>query len=234
METLKNSYKINIIFSLALLMTLNLRAQINQPKIDIEVVRNKIISQGNYMFPEDFIRNLDSSLFNIFYVDNYCLVHVPYRNSDTYSTEPLSIIAIYILENNTWKFQNTQNYYYKLIILNEQNKIFLSNNLFCSGNMDCNSYVEISKFENNMLLKQMGFNGFDKNAYYDRLFLLDQKSEIIKAIGDTIANQVSFKNFNFESKDNYSFDLYREISILKDVKDTLVIKTIKNTKKMNF
>jgi response regulator of citrate/malate metabolism len=97
---------------------------------------------------------------------------------------------------------------------------------------ECNKYSEISIFNGNEMIKKTGYDSFNKYNYFYWLLISNKRDEAIKAIGDTIKNQISLSNFIFDEKGIKSFDIYREVNILKDVNDSLLIKSSYNTIKV--
>jgi hypothetical protein len=244
MKILKNNFGVSLLILFLTMIIcysfVNLDSS-DQPKINKEIVRKDIILHGNYMFPEKFIKERDTSYFRVFYFDGYCLVHIPYSNSDTQSYEPISVVSMYLLKNNKWIYQNTVPYYFEMSLLDSTKKIFLSDNIFCGANMKCNSYCEISKIDNTEGVKLLvNYYGFDISVYFDALITDGKDNEIKNAIGDTITKTVKLTNFIFDDKGLKSYMLERKIGILTGVEkdmndyDSLVTKQLTIKEKIEY
>lgn len=207
----------------------------NQPKINLETVRKDILNQEDYLFPEDYLLNLAQEEFNVHYLNNYCLVHIEYKNTEMSSSEPFSYVAIYSLEDNLWVFDSSFPYYYDLQLIDEAGKVFLSNNLFCSMDGDCNRFVEISKFDGNKLSSLASYSGYNNTLYYDRLLVFEKMEEVQKATGDTIAIDTTVSNIRVNMTGLESFELHTEIVLLKDiVSDSLQLQVIKSKRNIEY
>lgn len=203
-------------------------------KIDKEKVRLDIINNTEYLFPEDFIRNLDVNLFNENYLDDFCIVHISYKNRSTYCTDKFSLVLVYRYIDDNWILRNSFPYYYKLSLLDSNKMLFISENKICGMDGECNTYIEISKFNNNELVQLKSFVGYNKELFYDRLLVLEKFSDVKKAIGDTIVRDVKIVDFILNS-DSLNFCNVEQIAlILEDYRNTLITKKIKTTKQITF
>ncbi len=225
----------SIILLLCILVYQSVFGQGVAPKIDIEVVRKDIITQGDFMFPEKYIMDVEQDKFDVFYLDDFCLVHIAYKNADTHSSEKFSYVVIYSLINGIWTYQNSIPYYYDLKLLNKKERIFFSDNLFCGMNGSCNRLVEICKFDGRNLLSLVKYEGFNEILYFDSLLVFEEKEKVLKAIHDTICNDFMVSNVELNEKGLTSYGLTHRIVVLKNVvSDTLQTIDNQNYKKVNF
>lgn len=203
-------------------------------RIDLENVRHEIIKKGGYLFPDEYLRELDTNLFNVIYIDDYCIIHISYKNRSTFSSDKFSYVIIYQNENNNWIMKNSFPYYYKLRLLDSSKRLFISENKICGMDGECSTFIEISKFQNDDLIRLKEFTGFNKVLFYDR-FLVNEDFEIVKnAISDTIAQDIKIVGFNLNLDSTNSCTIEQTNIILIDYRDTLITKEIKTTKELKF
>ena len=203
-------------------------------KIDKEKVRLDIIDNNEYLFPEEFIKNLDVNLFNENYLNDLCIVHISYKNRSTYCTDKFSLVLVYRYINDSWIFRNSFPYYYKLRLLDSNIKLFVSENKICGMDGECNTYIEISKFDGNELIQLKFFVGYNKELFYDRLLVLEKYSDVKKAIGDTIVRDVKIVDFKLNSDSLNFCTVEQTVLILEDYRNNLITKEIKTTKQIIF
>jgi|SRR5690554_2586398 len=233
MEILKNRNK--IILFLCIWVNLTALGQEVIPEINSEMVIKDITSNEDCMFFEEYIDNINRGIFNAFYLDSICVVHIPYKNKEIHSSEKFSYIMIYSLHNKNWTYKSSIPYYYNLKRVNANEKIFFSDNLFCSMNGDCNRLVEISRFDGNDLLSLVKYEGFDSTLYYDRLFVMEEKKDIINAIGDTICNDLTISDIKLNEKGLASFNLNKKFIILEGANsDSLETNHIQDYEKITY
>lgn len=204
-----------------------------RPKIEIEAVRKDILINAKEWIPVRHISRLKASMFNSFYLNELCLVHVPYKEYSESSMKS-SVVAIYEYQNNTWKYKTIVPYYYKISLIDGSKDYFISENLFCQSNGDCNSYYEINRFKDLDFVELKSYAGFDKYNYYSGLLSLDRSREVIAVIGDTIRHKLAFRDFTFVNREMQSFVIEEEFVKLIGVSDTLAVESTKRSRKISL
>lgn len=116
-------------------------------------------------------------------------------------------------------------YFYEISLLNEQWKIFASDNTFCEPNGACNTYYELNKFDGNDFKRIVSYKGFNKYLYYYGALGKNEKAKLDQAVGDTISNEYILSNIKIKSLKNISFDCERRTKILEGYGDTLKTRT---------
>ena len=199
--------------------------------IDLGVVKSDMITYGSDIIPKGIIQKKDNTLFNAFYVGQFCLVHFPYKDVANEAMIKSSIIAVYRFNNKVWEYVKLLPYNYNLSILNEMHPIFLSDNLFCSPNGDCLSYVELAVFENMEMKTISSYEGFDKTRYYDGLLSAGEDEDVKKVVGDTVTSTVKLTKFIFDRNGIKCYEKDRRTGVLVGVSDSLTIeyKNVRNT-----
>jgi hypothetical protein len=203
------------------------------PSIDIKVVKNDMIKFAGDRISENFISNTDDAMFGIFYIDNFSLVHLSYKDVASEAFMKSSIIALYHLKSGRWKFKKIIPYNYEILLLNKEHGVFLSDNEFCSPSGSCSYYSELSIFRNEEMQTVCSYNGFDSSRYYDWLISIGKTSKVAKVPGDTIVNIFKIDNVNFSAIGVKSYNLQRQIGILTGISDTFSIKTTRTKQVIN-
>ncbi len=222
---LKNRFNFYLLFIMACFSSTSCFSQKKCPNIDIGVVKEDVISKGIFFGSEDYIKNLETPMFKVFYYGNKCLVHIPFKNSDTNCDEKYSLVVLYYLKNNKWIYTKSIPYYYSISLIDEVNCAFISRNLTCKMDGSCSNYSEVSIFKNDDMELLAGYYGMDRSIYYHELMKLGRINEVKKFIGDTIVNKIMIENISFDKKGFISFHLIRQVVILSDVKDSLITKS---------
>ena len=219
MKTLKN--KNGFILILCLLCQI-VTGQSTIPQINKDNILKDIVEHNNGFIPEHYVINYGQDRLNINYIDDFCIVHIGYKNTSMHSSEKFSLVIIYKFINNTWLFQNVIPYYYELELLKSNQMLFFSNNLFCDLNHACNRLMEISKFDGQDFIPLVQYEGYDMTIYYEVLLLHGEEEEIQKAVGDTICNNYMISDIQIYENGLKSYMLTHEVKVLKGIdSDTL-------------
>jgi hypothetical protein len=70
-------------------------------EIDIETVRKDLLLSGKEWIPLRKIEKLKVSMFNPIYTNDFCFVHLPYKDYSGGNFMKPSVVAVYLYEDNT-------------------------------------------------------------------------------------------------------------------------------------
>lgn len=225
MPHLKNNRFKAILTQILLLLGLIAFARQTPAKIDIEAVRNDIINSPNNNIPKRFLRELDKNLFLVIYSGQLCFVHVQYKDYLSESYMKTSEVAVYVMTNEKWVFQQVLPYYYNITLIDQGSLLFLSENQFCNPNGTCESFAELNRYKDSGFNKVISFQGYNKTLHYNYLHGMKEMGKIKKHVGDTIAHEYKISKIKMKSRHEISFILQTTTEILEDYSDSLRIKT---------
>lgn len=214
------------------LISVSTRGQKSNP-IDVNVVKNDMMIFADDLVPKKFISKTNNDMFGVFYLDDFCLVHLPYKDVASDAVVKASIVAMYRFQLNKWKYIKIFPYNYNMSLLDEKRGIFLSDNLFCSSDGNCSTYIELAVLEEMEMKVISAYKGFDRSRYYDGLLSTGRDIEVRQVVGDTIVNVAKVRNFIMDNTAR-SYDLDRRIEVLLGVSDSLVLKKTHNSSKVYY
>lgn len=220
MEILKRSKFILLISVVLLFSSFD---QQETPPIDIEKVRADILSSPDNIIPDKYISSLRKNRFLIVYTKGYCFVHVAYKSFSSESQMKQSMVAVYRRSKASWAFMKLLPYYYNMDLIDARTNIFLSDNEECGLAGDCNTFTEINVFMENDFIPLIEYKGIDRMVYLINEFNQTGKTNTIEYVGDTIVSTYSLKEFDVVSDREFSYNLFRQGAILKNVTDSLEI-----------
>lgn len=156
--------------------------------IDIEMVRKDLLSREHYE-PNDYIKNLKPTSFNVIYAGNWCFVHLPYKSNYSEPHQQTSDVMVYRMVDGRWTFDNHTLAWYDLKLLDAEMLLFLSETRFCDNDGKCRIYTAVSHYEANNFFVYREYKGLDRKLYFEKL-------KTAKNQKDTIVNTLGVKDFN--------------------------------------